>query len=202
MKALTSRAGLSFSLALSAIVSLVLSPATLAEAPSDSCQPVAVLDSGEAWTSGVLDTTGASVLAVQVPEPGWLALEAESLGSTGSGAAWMEVLSLECGGDTLALSAPSQTLGKARIRVRDAGTLFLRVGSVAPPPLGEIFSLHLATVLFAEGRTSLTHLSGADGEPGDDTEEEDGEILPLNGPGTPAGQGSLQSLFGDRKSVV
>ncbi len=169
-------------LVLSIFVSFLHAHTVQALSPDAPCHRSALIDSGESWVSDGSPPLEGEFLAVNVPKAGWLAFQALALNSESTRPAWAELLSPDCGGGSLVPTAPAKYLGPGWVRVLEAGTVYLKVGAVDPSAEGGPRALHVTTHLFGIADRSLDRIYGGDGGPGSNTEEEDGEILPLTVP--------------------
>lgn len=116
-------------------------------------------------------------LAIEVEEPGWLAVElAPPEGSRFQASTWLE-LTNECGEPPLH-STKGAFLDRGLVEAKEPGTLFVHWRPVGSYDTGSWQHLRLTTQIFPFARNP-----DKDGEPGDDTEEDDGEVIPLTFPG-------------------
>lgn len=157
---------------------LIASTPAIAVPTSVSCTSALALEAGEPWSWTASDQASSELVAVEVPAAGWLALE---LGASGAapGATWLQVVDPKCSGG---VAAPDGFVDRGFVEVREPGTVYLRLGSVHDHPPGSP-TLRLASHLFERRSSGGEKDFEKDGAPGDNTEEEDGEIVPLLFPG-------------------
>jgi hypothetical protein len=144
-----------------------------------SCAAAVALDAGDNWSATTPDQALGQPVALSVARPGWLAIQAELVTHRSAGQAgvptWLEVLSPDCGGDTLRVWRARGFLNHLLVRVEAPGTLYLRFGTVTAVDAGAFGGVQLVTRLLS-APPWLARVK--DGEPGDGTEDADGEILP------------------------
>ncbi|MEM6794723.1 MAG: hypothetical protein AAF725_12155 [Acidobacteriota bacterium] len=129
------------------------------------------LEAGEGWSGFLAAPAAGETLAIEVERAGWLAVQAETEGTS----AWLELVEEPCGQESA--RGRSGFLEGGLIEVESPGRVLLRVGSVESPGSSE---LTISTHLFERGLSARLH---KDGEPGSDTEEFEDELIPLLFPG-------------------
>ncbi|MDY7092944.1 MAG: hypothetical protein SX243_08230 [Acidobacteriota bacterium] len=209
MNASFSKFGLSLALILGVLASFFPSTVT---ADSAACDQAQWLDAGEIWSSTGAPDIASEVLAVRIPAAGWLAVQASADFAAAGDSFWLQFLSPDCDDSSLVTASPGTYLGRGVVRVEEPGTLFLRIGAVAPRAAVEGLDLRVSTYLFPaaeelffqakdggpgdgtevedpeaqpilySGAARLSRIIGQDGGPGDGTEVEDPEIQPILGP--------------------
>lgn len=143
----------------------------------DPCSWIRPLEAGQVQTTDAHSSE--DVFAIEVSEPGWLALQVESTQTAQRGAAWVELLGSPCSGDKSRIAAVGSFLDHGLVEVTEPGTVYLKTGTVESNASGGAW-LRLATHLFP---TSDRMPWRKEGESGSDTEEDDDEVLPFQSPG-------------------
>lgn len=158
-------------------LALIVAVCPAAALPSSlSCADAIVLAPGESLTWIDAGDSVSPLLAL-TPEIGdRLALEAHEV-SGGTSPLWLEVIHADCS-DTAGAFGSQSFLDRAVLDIERQGTVLVRAGRVVEEE--RPVKLRLVSHLVSGSGTSP---SDKDGEPGDNTEEEDLEIMPLVGGG-------------------
>lgn len=120
------------------------------------------------------------VLAIAVPDTGWLALQAETIWTASRRGVWLEVMDSPCDLDSNRITGVGSFLDHGLVEVRGPGTVYLRVGAIEEDASIADPEFRLSAHLFpASDQAPLRK----EGESGSDTEEDDDEVLPLQSPG-------------------
>ncbi len=170
-------------LAIVAVTSSISSP-TRAALFEEVCQNPRPLAVGGTVSMDGLEAGTTALFSLEVPAPGRLAVEV-TVPAVEPAVAWLEFLPFDCARDrkwpALILE---HSMSRRVLTLAEAGTYHFRVGVVSPEHRLPGYKLS-SRFLAANPSEILTK----DGDPGDDTEEGDNEILPLVG-GVPAWTGT------------